>query len=99
MNVAVARREWSLSMELFLFLQLLDVLTTILGLRLGLGEASPFIRFLMNMGPLAGLLASKVVAVVLGGICVYLGRFHVIRWINYWYAALVMWNMALILSR
>jgi hypothetical protein len=86
-------------MELFLFLQLLDVLTTILGLRLGLGEASPFIRFLMNMGPLAGLLASKVVAVVLGGICVYLGRFHVIRWINYWYAALVMWNMALILSR
>jgi hypothetical protein len=83
-------------LELFVYLQLLDFLTTWIGLRLGLAEASPFIRHLMQFGPAAGLAASKLLALALAGLSVWLNRRNVVRWINYWYAALVVWNMALI---
>ena len=84
--------------EVFLYLQLLDFITTLIGMRLGLGEASPFIRWLMHMGPAGGLVLSKLVAFVLGGACIWFKRRHLLRWINYWYAGLVVWNMSLILS-
>ena len=104
MSVTVTNRtatlsDFSLSLQIFLYLQVLDVLTTWLGFRLGLGEASPFIQVLMRMGPLMGLLASKMVAVGLGAFCVWRRRYKVISIINYWYAAIVIWNFALILSR
>lgn len=83
-------------LEVFLYLQLLDFMTTLIGLRLGLGEASPFVRYLMVFGPAAGVAASKLVAFALAGICVWLNRRHVVRWINYWFAAIVVWNMILI---
>lgn len=91
--------EWAggrlVHLEVFLYLQLLDFLTTWIGMRLGLGEASPFIRQLMHMGPAAGLLLSKLIAFGLAGVCVWLNKRHIVRWINYWYAALVVWNMVL----
>lgn len=99
MNPMIAETDWSLSLQVFFYLQILDVMTTWLGLRLGLSEASPFVHFLMHVGPMGGLIVSKAVAVLLGAICVYRRRFHVIRMINYWYAALAVWNLALILMR
>ena len=84
--------------EVFIYLQVLDFITTLIGLRLGLGEASPFIRWLMHVGPAAGLALSKLVAFILGGVCIWLKRRHLLRWINYWYAGLVVWNMSLILG-
>lgn len=86
------------SLQVFLYLQLLDVLTTLLGFRIGLSEASPFVGLLVQMGPATGLLLSKIVAVGLGAFCLWTNRSRVIRWINYWYAALVLWNIVLILS-
>jgi hypothetical protein len=96
-NISVLQRDWSLSLEVFLFLQMMDVLTTWLGLKLHCAEASPFIRYLMQMGPLAGLIGAKAIAVLLGGYCVYRQRFRVIQIINYFFAALVTWNMAMLL--
>ncbi len=84
-------------LQLFLYLQLLDFLTTMVGLRMGLSEASPFVRLLMNYGPAAGVAASKVVALALGGVCVWLNKRHLVRWINYWYAGLVVWNLSMML--
>jgi hypothetical protein len=81
----------------FLFLQLMDFLTTWLGLHLKGAEASPFIRYLMHMGPFVGLFGAKLIAVVLGGFCVWRQRFRVIQLINYFFAALVTWNMAMLL--
>ncbi len=98
-TTSIAQFDRSLSLQVFCYLQVLDVLTTWLGFRTGLSEASPFIRLLMGLGPLAALLGSKLVALGLGALCVWSGRLHVIRLINYWYAALVIWNLALILSR
>ena len=97
--VKAAPSNWSLSLQVFCYLQVLDVLTTWLGFRVGLSEASPFVQYLLHMGPLAGLVGCKLVAFTLGGICIWAKRLSVIRLINYWYAALVIWNLALILSR
>jgi hypothetical protein len=43
----------------FLYLQLLDFLTTMVGMQVGLAESSPFIRWMMNFNPAVGLAASK----------------------------------------
>jgi hypothetical protein len=84
--------------QVFLYLQLLDLLTTLLGLRLGAAEASPFIRLLMQSGPTAGLIASKVLALGIGALCVYVNKRHIIRWISYWYGGLVVWNLMVLLA-
>ena len=84
--------------QIFIYLQLLDLLTTLLGFRMGAGEASPFIRMLMHAGPAMGVLASKIVALTLGAVCVYARKFHLIRWATYWYGALVVWNLAVMLT-
>lgn len=84
-------------LQLFLLLQLLDAATTVIGFQFGLGEASPFVRYVMRFGPVTGLLLSKVIAILLAGFCVRSGRYQVIRYVNYWYSALVLWNVTLIL--
>ena len=92
------RAQTRLDLELFLYLQVLDFLTTLVGMRFGLQEASPFIRQIMAMGPVAGLLLSKLIAFALAGLCLGIQKAHLIRWINYWFAALVVWNLCLILG-
>jgi hypothetical protein len=84
--------------QLFVYLQLLDFLTTLVGLKVGAAEASPFIRLLMHAGPAAGLAMSKLLALALGGLCLYLKKPHLIRSATYWYCGLVLWNLAVILS-
>ncbi len=83
--------------QVFVYLQLLDLLTTLLGFRLGASEASPFIRALFYFGPAVGVAMSKGVALGLGGVCVWLKKDRVIGWINYWYAGLVVWNLCVIM--
>jgi hypothetical protein len=78
---------------IFVYLQLLDFLTTLVGLKLGAKEMSPFIVMLMHAGPGTGIALSKVLALALGGVCVYLKKDHLIRWVTYWYGGLVVWNL------
>jgi hypothetical protein len=84
--------------QLFIYLQLLDLLTTLVGFKLGASEASPFIRMLMRFGPLAGVLASKLVALGLGAFCVYKRKHNLIRLATYWYGGLVVWNLMVMLA-
>lgn len=84
--------------QLFIYLQLLDLLTTLVGFKLGASEASPFIRLLMHFGPVTGVAASKVVALGLGAICVYKRKDNLIRWATYWYGGLVVWNLMVMLA-
>jgi hypothetical protein len=84
--------------HVFVYLQLLDLLTTLVGFRLGAGEASPFIRLLMHFGPGVGVALSKIVALVLGGWCIYCKKANLIRWITFWYSALVVWNLMILLA-
>jgi hypothetical protein len=84
--------------QAFIYLQLLDLLTTLVGFKMGAAEASPFIRILMHAGPATGVAVSKLVALGLGGLCVYLKKQHLIRWATYWYSGLVVWNLMIVLS-
>jgi hypothetical protein len=86
------------TVQIFIYLQLLDVLTTLVGFKLGAAEASPFIRVLMHAGPAAGVVASKVLALGLGAVCVYTRKHHWMRWITYWYGGLVVWNLMVLLA-
>jgi hypothetical protein len=52
----------------------------------------------MHSGPAAGLIASKVLALGIGGLCVYVNKRHIIRWISYWYGCLVVWNLIVLLA-
>ena len=83
---------------IFIYLQLLDLLTTFVGFRMGAAEASPFIRAMMHLGPAFGVGASKLLALGLGALCVYTKREHIIRWISFWYAGLIVWNLMVMLA-
>jgi hypothetical protein len=84
-------------LQLFLYLQVLDFLTTMVGFKIGLQEISPVVKQFVEIHPALGVGASKLAAVGLAGICVMIGRAYLIRWINYWYAALVVWNLCIML--
>lgn len=87
-----------LALQVFVYLQLLDFLTTLVGFRLGASEASPFIAKLIHAtSPAIGVAASKVVGLGIGGLCIALNRSRLIAWINYWYAALIVWNLSILL--
>ena len=90
------RVEWT-TLQVFAYLQVLDLLSTFVGFKVGASEASPFIRLLMGVaGSTSGLVVSKIIALCLAGICIYSNRFHIIRRICYWYAAVVAWNLLLL---
>ena len=84
------------SLTLFVALQTLDILTTMMGLQLGAKEGSLFIGHLMQVGPLAGLLISKIIAVFLAAVAMKFKRPRVIVILNFWFALLVTWNLAMI---
>ena len=50
-------------------------------------------RLMVAWGPVNGLLVSKILAVGLALTCLLLRRRKLILWINYWYAALIVWNL------
>jgi hypothetical protein len=79
----------------FLYLQMLDFLTTVVAVKIGFAEVSPFVRWLMRSNLAIGLLESKVVALGLAMFCIWSNRGFLVRWINRWYAALVVWNLVL----
>jgi hypothetical protein len=78
----------------FACLQLLDLITTLIGFRLGGVEVSPFARWFTEMGPALGIALAKGIALLIAGICVWFHKEQVIRWANYYFAALVLWNIA-----
>ena len=85
-------------MRLFTSLQILDVLTTLVGLRLGLVEGMSFVAAMMaQTNPLLGLVICKVLAFALAGVTLLLGRRVTLY--NRWFCLLIVWNCALIAGR
>ena len=85
-------------LEIFFFLQVMDFMTTLVGLRLGGAEMSPFTRWMMQFDTVGGLTFVKLLGFGLGGLCVYLKRPRVLRWVNYVFAGVVFWNLYQILG-
>ena len=67
--------------EVFLYRQVLDILSTLIGFSLGVSEASPFIRLMVAWGPVAGLAASKILAVGLAALVLW-NLYTVLRVLN-----------------
>jgi hypothetical protein len=87
------------AVHVFIYLQLLDFLTTLIGFKIGASEASPFIAKLIHASsPAIGVGASKLLGLGIGGLCLLLHRARLVTWINYWYAAIVLWNLGVILK-
>ena len=84
------------SLTVFVALQLLDVVTTLIGLQLGADEGSVFIGRLMSVGPVAALLISKIMAVFLVAAALRFKRPRVVVFVNYWFALVVAWNLVMI---
>jgi hypothetical protein len=83
-------------MGLFLGLQILDVVTTMVGLHLGAQEGSTFIGHLLQSGPLSGLIISKILAAGLAAFAVFLNRKRILVFLNIWFGAVVGWNLVMI---
>jgi hypothetical protein len=92
------RREFPApSLGIFVALQVLDVLTTLLGLQLGAEESSIFLERLMHLGPVAALLLAKIFAVALVAMALRMKRPRMVVFLNYWFALVVSWNLGTIL--
>ena len=85
------------SLTIFVALQVLDILTTLLGLQMGAQEGSMFLGRLMRAGPVGALLIAKIIAVLLVTIALKFKRPRVVVFLNYWFAAVVSWNLVIIL--
>jgi len=81
------------AIELFFLLQILDFMTTLVGLQMGGSELNPFINWLMGFDAVMGLTAVKLLGVAMAGFCVWRKRLRVIGWVNYYFAGLVIWNL------
>ena len=93
------RREFPTpSLIAFVSLQTLDMLTTLIGLRVGANEGSIFISRLMQLGPVAALLISKIFAAFLVAVAIRLKRPRLVVFLNYWFVLVVAWNLFIIIS-
>ncbi len=85
----------------FVYLQFLDLLTTIAFLLQGVREANPFVRLALELAPnpVAALAGVKALALLLGLYCSCTGRNRLLSRINLLFAIVVAWNlMALIVT-
>ena len=85
------------SLSVFIVLQVLDILTTLLGLQMGAQESSVFLGRLMRAGPVAALLIAKILAVMMVTMAMKFKRPRVVVFLNYWFAGVVSWNLVIIL--
>jgi hypothetical protein len=85
------------SLIVFVALQTLDILTTLIGMQLGAHEASYFVNRLMQVGPTAALLISKIFAALLAAAALRFHKPRVVVFLNFWFSLVVTWNLAIIL--
>lgn len=85
----------------FAYLQALDLLSTTAFLRFGVEEANPMVKLSMSIAPspLSGLLLVKLMAVGLAMVCFMTGREKLISRMNFFFAALVAWNLVCLIAR
>ena len=88
------------SLLLFSYFQLLDLLTTVAFIVLGVKEANPIVKFALaaTPSPILGLALVKVAAICLGIYCWKLGRQRLLGRINVVFAVLISWNLVALIA-
>jgi hypothetical protein len=85
----------------FIYLQVLDGLTSVAFMMHEVEEMNPLVKWAMreSLHPLVGLALVKVAAVLLAVVCVASSRYSVLRKVNIFFALVVAYNVvALILA-
>jgi hypothetical protein len=83
----------------FIYLQILDVLTTMAFLWQGVEEGNPVVKAAMSVtsDPLSGLLLVKTVAIGLALSCWRSGRTGLLSKANFFFCGIVVWNLVAML--
>lgn len=86
------QRKWNLPLLIFIALQCLDLLTTLLVFKQGGMELNPVVRSLMPlMGRALAVFTCKAALVAV--ICVFSRRKRVLVFADFFYAGVVTWNL------
>jgi hypothetical protein len=90
--------RWSMRKIFYIFvvLQITDLLTTVLALKLGGAEQNSMVRALMSVGPYKGLILSKLIVLSLALGFALSKKQAAIRNANVVFAAIVAWNLTVI---
>ncbi len=77
------------------YLQVLDFLTTLAFLMIGVQEGNPIVRMVIQWAPtpVTGLVAVKVAALLLGIYCLKRGKTQLLQRVNILFAVVVAWNL------
>jgi len=86
----------SRAIMVFVCLQALDVITTLIGIRIGAQEANIVVARLMDLGPTTGLLVAKLLGILMIIAVFVRGKVRLIRFLNFWFAGIVTWNLVMI---
>lgn len=83
----------------FSYLQILDLLSTVAFLALGVREANPLVRLAMAVFPglISGLIAVKALALLLGIYCWRVRRYRLLSRVNVMFAVIIAWNLIAII--
>jgi hypothetical protein len=90
-----AVRTSTKALTIFIVLQCLDVLTTLIFLSKGMAEGNPLMGLALSSAraPWLGLGLAKLIAVLIGQHCYRSGRFSLLRRANAGYSLVVGWNL------
>lgn len=84
---------------LFIGLQCMDVLSTLVFLHQGVAEANPIIRAILSLSvsPAAALILLKCGGTILAATCWYSGRHRLLTKINFLFIGCVLWNITAVM--
>jgi hypothetical protein len=80
-------------LSLFIYLQILDFLTTMLFLKMGLFESSWVVGALVHWSPILGVMLAKAVAIAIGCLAIRYHKDRVVKLANVGYSGVVAWNL------
>jgi hypothetical protein len=81
---------------IFIFLQILDLATTLAALALGGRENNPIVAHIMTVGPVAGLLISKLAVTGLAVAGAALRKYRGLRLANAVFTGVIAWNVTVV---
>ena len=85
----------------FIFLQVCDLLTTLVFLGLGVAEGNPLVRLALGAArehPAAALMAIKAAGLICGWFAWHSGRRRLLKRMNVVFGACVVWNVMAIIA-
>ncbi len=86
----------TVALQLFVLLQALDVVTTLFAIRLGGQENNVLVAHLMSLGPVTGLLLSKLIVIGIAALGTVRQYHRGIRHANLAFAGVIVWNLTII---